>query len=370
MRLVYVSRSGSAWDITEVMGSVVWSGDYQQAARKLELSLLWSDTDPDFPREVISGIDNGEMLFLYDDDGKELFQGYLFSLSKTLGSTERSFTAYDGLIYLLKSSIAQNFQNTTAQGVTRQVAAELGIPLGTMADDAGMALSFAHIAKPAYEAIMGAWTHVKKASGKMYLPVMNEGKLGVVAMGETVADRILTPSTDLVAGEVTSSIEDAITKVLVVDKKGKTLATAEDVQNRKLYGLLQAAVQKESGLEADAQAKDKLKGADEQISLSDIIGGPDALDLITGNAVLVEELSTGLFGKFHIINDAHTFSDGLHKVALGLSFEGMMDEVEVELIKAKKKKKDPPPDNPWASWEKYGSLTSDSVFSDQPIKAE
>ena len=355
MRLMYAARSGAAWDITEVMGSVTWSGDYQQAARKLELSLLWSDTDPDFPREVISGIDNGEMLFLYDDDGEELFRGYLFSLGKTLGATERSFTAYDGLIYLLKSSIAHNFQNTTAQGVTRQVAAELGIPLGTMADDAGVSLSFAHIAKPAYQAIMGAWTHVKKASGKMYLPVMRAGKLGVVVMGETVADRILTPSTDLVAGEVTSSIEDAVTKVLVVDKKGKTLATAEDAENRKLYGLLQAAVSKEDGLDADAQAKEKLKGADEQINLSDIVGGPDALDLVTGNAVLVEEPSTGLYGTFHIINDTHTFSDGLHKVSLGLSFEGMMDEVEVELIKAKKKVKNPPKGSPWEKWEQYGS---------------
>ena len=362
MRLVYAARSGDTWDITEVMGSVVWSGDYQQAARKLEVSLLWSDTDPAFPREVIGGIDNGEMMLLFSDDGEELFQGYVFSLGKTLGATERRYTVYDGLIYLLKSSIAQNFQKTTAQGVTRQVAAELGVPVGTMPDDAGVSLSFAHIAKPAYEAIMGAWTHVKKASGKLYLPVMKAGKLGVTVMGETVADRILTPSTDLVAGEVTSSIEDAVTHVLVVDKKGKTLATAEDAENRKLYGLLQAAVEKESGLAADAQAKEKLKGPEDQISLSEIIGGPDALDMVTGNAILVEEPSTGLHGKFHIINDAHTFMEGLHKVALGLSFEGMMDEVEVKLIKAKKKKAPPPPENPWAAWERYGSP--------QPIKPD
>ena len=364
MRLVYAARNGATWNITEVMGSVVWSGDYQQAARKVEVSLLWSDTDPAFPRTVIGGIDNGEMLFLYADNGDELFRGYIFTLGKTLGATERKYTAYDGLIYLLKSSIAHNFSKTTAQGVTRQVAAELGVPVGTMPDDASVSLSFAHIAKPAYEAIMGAWTHVKKASGKLYLPVMQAGKLGVRVMGETMAERILTPSTDLVAGEVSSSIEDAITHVLVVDKKGKTLATAEDAANRKLYGLLQAAVQKEDGLEAKAQAKDKLKGADEQINLSDIIGGPDALDMVTGNAIMVREPSTGLYGKFHIINDTHTFSDGLHKVALGLSFEGMMDEVEVELIKAKaKSKKKAPPANRWENWEEYGTAEGGAVLS-------
>ena len=354
-RLVYVSRSGPAWDITEVMQSVTWSGDYQQAARKLEVTLLWSDTDPAFPREVIGNMDNGEMLFLYDDDGEELFQGYLFSVGKNLGSTERSYTAYDGLIYFVKSKIAQNFSKTTAQGVTRQVAAELGVEVGTMPDDGAVSLSFAHIAKPAYEAIMGAWTHVKEASDKFYLPVMNAGVLGVVEMGATLADRILTPSTDLVAGEVTSSIEDAITKVLVVSKTGKTLATAEDAEDRALYGLLQAAVQKEDGKDAQTQADDLLKGADQQISLSEIIGGQDALDMLTGNAILVEEPSTGLHGQFYIINDTHTFSNGQHKVALGLDFEGMMDEVEVELKKASKKKKHPVDNsNPWQKWEEYG----------------
>jgi hypothetical protein len=362
MHLVYLARSGTAWDITGAMDSVVWSGDYQQAARKLEVTLAWSDTDPDYPRDVIGGIDNGEMFFLYSDAGDELFQGYIFSVGKTLGSLDRKYTVYDGLIYLLKSSIAHNFQKITAQGVTRQVGAELGIPLGTMPDDAGVAISFAHIARPAYEAIMGAWTQVKKASGMEYLPVMKGGSLGVVVMGDTVADRILTPSTDLATGDVTSSIEGAITKVLVVDKNGKTLSTAEDPETRKLYGLLQAAVEKETGLDAKAQAKDTLKGADDQISLSDIIGGPDALDMVTGNAVLVEEPSTGLHGKFQIINDTHTFSDGLHKVALGLSFEGMMDEVDLDLIVAKKKSSThkssgttPPVVNPWKRWEDYGT---------------
>jgi hypothetical protein len=175
----------------------------------------------------------------------------------------------------------------------------------------------------------------------------------VIAMGETVAERILTPETDLVGGDVSSSIDDAITKVLVVNKNGKTLATAEDAENRKLYGLLQAAVTKEDDEDAQTQADDKLQGADEQISLSEIIGGPDALDMLTGNAILVEEPNTGLHGKFYIINDTHTFSNGQHKVALGLDFDGMMDEVEVDLIKTKEKSTKKKT-NTWKHWEDYG----------------
>ena len=363
MRLTYTSRSGASWDVTQLLQSAAWSGDRQQAARKLEVSLAWSDTDPSYPRSVIGNIDNGEQLTLWGDDGQELFWGFIFTVTKTAGAIERRFVAYDGLVYLLKSSVSQNFTNTTAQGVTRQVCAELGIPVGTLPSDGGVGLSFAHIAKPAYEAILGAWTHVSMATGKKYLPVMTGGKLGVAVVGETVADRTLSPSTDIVGAEITSSIEDAVTRVLVVDAKGKTLSKAEDAEMLRLYGVLQASVQKEDGLDAKTQAKKLLVGADNQITLPDVLGGPDAYDLVTGNAVLVEEPQTGLHGKFFIINDTHSFSEGQHHVALGLSYEAMMDEVEVELIKAAKKKSGTSKvsdskntSNSWAAWERYGDV--------------
>ena len=366
MRLLYTSRSGTTWDVSALAKSFTWSGDYQQAARVLTLSMVWSDKDPDYPRQVIGNIDNGEVFRLFNELGDELFRGYVFSFSKTLGATERIYKIYDGLIYFLKSSISQNFSKITAQGVTRQVAAEMGIPIGTMVSDAGISLSFAHIAKNAYQAIMGAWTHVSTASGKKYLPRMVEGKLCILEMGATVADRVLTASSDILQGEVSSSIEDAITKVLIVDSKGKTLATTSDAETLTQYGLLQASVEKQDGMDAKAQAKDLLKGADNQMALSDILGGPDALDLVTGNAALVQEPSTGLNGLFYIINDTHTFSNGQHHISLGLSFEAMMDTAEVELIKEKKKvskKSTPPPvqANPWAAWEKYGTSSNSAL---------
>ena len=358
MRLVYTSRSGASWDISQLVTSVSWSGDRQQAARKVDLSLAWSDSDPNYPRALIGGIDNGERLTLFGDDGTELSRVYIFSVSKVAGAGDRKFAAYDGLIYLLKSSISQNFSGTTAQGVTRQVCAELGIPVSSMPSDGGVALSFAHIAKPAYEAIMGAWTHVSKATGKKYALHMTAAGLSVEIIGETVAQRTLSPSTDMVGAEVTSSIEDAVTRVRIVDKKGSTLASAEDAQNVRNYGVLQASVEKADGLDAATQAKELLVGADNQISLPDVLGGIDAYDLITGNAVFVQEPQTGLYGKFYIINDTHSFSEGQHHISLGLSYEAMMDEAEVELIKAKAKKKtdDKPPANSWGAWEKYGDV--------------
>ena len=364
MRLVYASRAGESWDITPVVRDITWSGDRQQVARKAEISLIWSDTSPDYPRSVIAGIDKGERFDLYGDDNSLLFRGYIFSVSKRADASggERSYTAFDGLIYLLKSSVSHNFSGTTASGVTRQVCAELGLPVGYMPSDASVALSFAHIAKPARDAIMGAWKHVSKATGIKYMMAIEDGALTIREIGGDVALRTLRGDSDLSDAEVSSSIENAITRVLVVDKSGRTVSSADDAQGLHDWGMLQASVQQEEGLDAQAQAKDLLVGAEDQITLTDIVGGSDAYDLITGNAVFVHEPQTGLYGRFYIINDTHSFSDGQHRVSLGLCYEAMMDEAEVELIVAQAAKKkigrktDIKPTNSWEAWEKYGDI--------------
>ncbi|HEX3030376.1 MAG TPA: hypothetical protein VHT34_14015, partial [Clostridia bacterium] len=101
--------------ITQFVTSIAWSGDYQQAARKLELSIAVSYLDINHP--VIS-ISLGDMVKMFDDDGSELFRGYVFSKEKSNTSNEMSFTVYDGLIYLLKSKGTYNFKKLTPEQIT------------------------------------------------------------------------------------------------------------------------------------------------------------------------------------------------------------------------------------------------------------
>ena len=53
---------------------------------------------------------------------------------------------------------------------------------------------------------------------------------------------------------------------------------------------------------------------------------------VSGYALIVQETTTGLFGKFYIESDTHTFTDGKHEMALTLAFSNMMDEKEIETI--------------------------------------
>ena len=52
------------------------------------------------------------------------------------------------------------------------------------------------------------------------------------------------------------------------------------------------------------------------------------LKLITGNTVALQEPVTGVYGKFWIISDTHTWQRGLYQTKLTLSLEALMDEQE------------------------------------------
>ena len=61
-----------------------------------------------------------------------------------------------------------------------------------------------------------------------------------------------------------------------------------------------------------------------------VTGCPGDSRAVSGYALIVQETTTGLFGKFYIESDTHTFTDGKHEMALTLAFSNMMDEKEIE----------------------------------------
>lgn len=333
MRVVYTQNGGVAHDITRLVTSATWAGDYKQAARTLDIQVLAGNRAG--AGGVITGrIGLGEMLQLFKGSA-ELFRGYVFSVEKGLSSSARTIHAYDGLVYALKSKIAQNFTAMTAKDITRQVAAGLGIQTGSMPSDAGLALSFAHIGKPAYEAIMGAWTKVAAVTGYKYILRMDQGKLTVAIVGQEYAPFILSPASTVVDGQVSDSLEDAITQAVVVSDKGATLASEIDTEARRKYGILQAVETSKDKMPPVTQAKELLKGPEQQISMSGIIGVRGAVKLIAGNAAAVNDPVLGVFGRYFIINDSHTFEGGRQTVEVGLSLDALMDEQEIEEIKKK-----------------------------------
>ena len=69
IKLEIVDRDNKRTDITQLVERVTWSGDYKQAARKLEFTIISNRYDNKIPKVSIK---DGFMVFFYENN-KELF---------------------------------------------------------------------------------------------------------------------------------------------------------------------------------------------------------------------------------------------------------------------------------------------------------
>jgi hypothetical protein len=325
MKLLHLSKEGSRTDLTHLVQRITWSGSYQEAARKLEVELAVSATDTWLRAP---SVELADVLMLFSGEGEELFRGYVFGKSKTLTGNKLTINAYDGMIYLIKSELSRQFQQVTAEQITEVVCRELEVLAGEMAYT-GIPQSFPHLAKTGYEAIMTAYTTAGRQNGKRYMPRMNAGKLDVVEKGAVVARRKVLASVHLTESTYGENLEDMVNTVLLADEKGNALGHISRPEWVSSYGLLQRVYQQEEGKDVVTMAKSLLQDYRKNASV-ELLGGPDAYDLIAGNAVQVRESYTGLNGLFYIDEDTHTFENGQHMVALELNFQNVMDEQEAE----------------------------------------
>ena len=124
-----------------------------------------------------------------------------------------------------------------------------------------------------------------------------------------------------------TSLQNMVDRVLITDKDGNQIGVVEDTAAQQKYGVVQTVYKQEDGKDAQTEAKALLQTLEQTGSVT---GCPGDSRAVSGYALIVQETTTGLFGKFYIESDTHTFTDGKHEMALTLAFSNMMDEKEIE----------------------------------------
>lgn len=300
-------------EVTELMTSTNWSGDQNQAARKVDIGIAASPTDYYLPKIVINMGD----LIVVKEDGKEIFQGYVFFRDKSISGDEMNITAYDGLIYLVKSKETYNFKSMTPDAITTKVCSDFGVPIGKL--ESGSPLNHIFDKVALCEIITTAYQNETNKTGKTYLPRMDKGKLDVIEKGSKLTKFVLDTKTTLIDATYSENMENAVNKVKIYSEEGKELG---EVSLPGIPGTLQDIYVKEKGKDAKTQAKELLKPIEKTASIK-AVGDTEC---IAGNSVMIEEPYTGLSGVFYIDTDSHDFSNGQHTMSLGLSFKGMEGE--------------------------------------------
>lgn len=309
-------------DISELVEKITWSGDTKQISRKINFTIVKNSRDSTIPKVEIS---EGDEVLMQDDRGKNIFGGIIFDIDKSASSNTVSYLAYDLMFYVYNSDISKVFDGTP-ESITREICADFSIDCGNIAET-GVHVYMPCLGKKAYEAIMMAYTAAARQNGKKYMPLMQEvNKVSVIEKG-TQCGVIMSSDYNLTEASYKSSIQNLVNKVLITDEKGNVIRAVEDIDSQNKYGVIQRVYKQEEGKNADTEARNLFKGAEQSASVS---GVPNDFRAVSGYSLIVQESDTGLYGAFYIESDTHTFSNGKAEMQLTLSFENVMDEKEIE----------------------------------------
>ena len=278
-----------------MVSEITWSGSQEEVARKLELNFLFPLHDHYAPK-VYPNI--GEQLFLYDDNGSELFQGRVFYNERLGEQGTIQVTAYDDAIRLAKSKGAYNFKDKTAEAITQIICNDLGVEIGELAPTR-ISQKMLCNGEGMYEIIQKAYEGVSKQNKKKYSIEMRQGKLCVDEVGKEVLPHTITSSTKILESSYSENAEEVINRVKIYDEQDQYLGVVEDKEFIDLVGIFQDVYTKEQDKQARTVASNMLRGIEQSMEITTLGNTSYA----SGKLVNIEDSSTKQMGLFFIVSD-------------------------------------------------------------------
>lgn len=326
IKLLITGKNGTT-DITQLVPNITLSGDYQQCARTLEFDLVSSPTDSNVP-VVACELGDGVAL---KDDGKDLFVGTIFARQKSTASSTIDITCYDRGIYLKRNEGVYKFSGMTPEAIVRRLCSDFTIPVGSVAAT-GIKIRRNFIGVSLYKIIQTAYTMASDKTGKKYQIRFNGTNLDIIEKGTTSKPMVIAGGSNLMAASTSENVENMINQVVIYNSKDKKVGNPNNGEAVKLYGLMQSYLRQSDKEDAGATAKRILEenGISQKITVENLGNTAN----LTGEAVVVQEPYTGLYGLFYIDNDVHTWKNGQYYNKLVLNFKNMMSKEDAgELVK-------------------------------------
>lgn len=314
---------GTITDITDYVTTCNWSGDVEQAARKIDFSIAYNTKDTGFVNQEILV---GGTIYMYwvknttSNEPIEVFRGIVFSRNRNTANFTFEFTAYDRLIYLAKSKTTRKFSNITVEDVIGQVCNDNGIEVGNICS-IGVTVNFIADKQSYTEILKRAFYLAYAQTGSQYHFYLNQDKLYVVDHAETIENYIANDSVNVQSSQHGESIEDMVNTVMIVDANGAEIGRVSNDGDLSAYGRLQEVYKVEKKKDTQSAARAMLKTVAFKSSLS-VVGNAQC---IAGYAITVQEEQ--IKGIFTIKSDKHTIANGIHTMDLELGFLNVVEPV-------------------------------------------
>lgn len=326
MKIEWIRGSGDyvqILDITEAVSSVSWGGSVSQAARTAEITVLNAPDDANIEKLNLN-IGAGDTIKIYENE-EIIFLGEVQTAEKLSQYGTVTYSSMDLLAHLLRSTAVYNFENTTAEDITRKMCADFGIETGEIAASKALIKKMIVDGNTIYDTIMQAYTKASRQTGELYICRMNGAKLSVEIKGTKVQNFVLAEEYNITNSAYRETIENMVNVVKIYDDTGAQIGEVTNDEWIRKYGIYQQAYKKESGINEVTAATNMIVGIEKRVTLDGIDGN---LKCIAGNGVEVRDKATGLSGIFWIDSDIHTWENGTHIMNLELNFKNLMDEKE------------------------------------------
>ena len=241
----------------------------------------------------------GDPVRLLDDTGKEIFLGSIHQLDRTPDAV--TLTAYDRGVYLTENQLCGIFTGT-GRDIAGKIAAQLGIPLGTVEDDGARRFLNAGAGQSAFAIL-------KQAAGAGRYISIEDGALTV-----RKRDAIVYPlaAQDVLEAASRASIVGMVNRAVAVGRNGGVLSGAENSADIAAYGRFQRVLSKNG--DPAAQAKAALKGR----TLSARVTRWGNLAYRCGGTVSIQRPGWGLSGAYAVTAHEHRWEQGLFTTSLSL----------------------------------------------------
>lgn len=301
-------------DVTQLAAQIGTSGSEKECARTLTAEIVQSPTDFNIPTVTISR----GMAVYFDGDGQS-FTGVVLGISRSTASSSVTVTAKDLGIYVKRNKVVFKVKNMTAEAAAAALCAANGITAGSIAATGYMfSRYFLNVALS--DAIMTGYALAAAVNGKAYMLRMDGTALSVIEKGATIAG-VVAEGSNLIEASYSENADSVVNQVEIYDKNGNLKQT---VTGDTSAGVMkEIIIEKSSREESIAEANQMMnKNAVKRSGTVQNLGNPTC---ISGNAVLVYESFTGLYGKFYISADTHTWKKGVYTNKLTIAWEATMN---------------------------------------------
>lgn len=319
---LYSSNNGKTKNITMFCKEIQWSGDKAQCARKLDITVVYPMFDTNQPLVLI---ELGTFVCLLDAEAGPIFMGIVFNREINSDQTLK-FTAYDFLIYFLKSKASYNFTNTTPENIAEKLCSDFNVEIGSI-EKTGVTINNMLVqSKSLYEIIMEAYSYASNLTGKQYIPTMDGNQFNVIEKGKNLIDFTLDPSLNLISSTYSDNIDNMVNKIKIYDESGEfTGDVAENTAWQKSYGIIQDIFEGKKDTDSKAQATGLLKGV-EMEAAAEVLGNVKVTAgcAVKTNIFYVDNMKEA---TWYVDADTHSWeiASGKYKMQLTLNYENIMD---------------------------------------------